>query len=68
MSTYLPPGTPVRVLRPDLPAHADGVVHERRLTNDWSVLVAHRCDCWHPGHIETHVRGYQFDELSVATL
>lgn len=37
MSTYLPPGTPVRVLRPDLPDPRPGTV--RCADCDWSVAA-----------------------------
>lgn len=60
MSTYLPPGTPVRVLRPDQPCHATGVVAEGH-NGAWEVWVRHfDCTDW---VANGHVRGYQYDEI-----
>jgi len=64
VSTYLPPGTPVRVLRPDLPAHATGVVAEGH-NGPREVWVWHAdCGCWGANR---HVRGYLRDEIEEAT-
>ncbi len=68
VSTYLPPGTPVRVLRPDQPEHATGVVAEVH-NGDWAVWVRH-CDCTEWAHLRPtvgHIRGYHYDEVEEAT-
>ncbi len=64
MSAYLPPGTPVRVLRPDQPDHATGVVVEvhNRTREVW---VRHfDCTDWVDNG---HIRGYQYDEIEETT-
>ena len=61
------PGTPVTVLRPDSPAHRHGTVVEPR-GDAWPVWVEHGCDCWTPGTISAHVRGYVETELTTETV
>ena len=56
------PGTRVRILRPDKPAHATGVVSDP-LSPYWAVWVRHECDCWITGTKGYHTRGYDESEV-----
>jgi hypothetical protein len=56
------PGDHVRILRPDKPEHATGIVSDP-LGPSWPLWVRHECDCWQAGTWQGHTRGYDLSEV-----
>ena len=60
------PGDRVRIVRPDLPRHAEGTVvaPSHKDAAAWPLWVEHDCPCWQPITGQpTHILGYAIEEV-----